>query len=110
MINKVNPGLLKHKILFYKNGVIIDDDGFKTSSLTNFLTTKCALLANTYTDNRRGNSKSFDSSSANLTCVVRFNKDISSKCIVEIFDKKYRIKSIEMVDFNRYLKLVLQNV
>lgn len=110
MISKVNPGKLREKISFYKNEKTIDKQGFKTSSLQNFLNTKCSLDDFYYSESKRSTNKNFDSSYDAVTCTVRYDSRIDSKCIVEVMGKKYKIKNLKLLSGKRFIKLVLQDV
>lgn len=111
MINTVNPGDFKYKIKFFKNAKSVDEDGFKTSSLTEFLTTKCSIIDDSYVDSRRSTKKTIDSSSVTVSCIVRYDSRIDKNCIVEIDGQKHRIKSFaNKKRANKFLELVLLSV
>lgn len=106
----MNPGSLKHRVSFFKTITATDEDGFKTKQFTEFLSTKCAIKQTAYTDNNRSSSKNLDSAKTLIYCTVRYHKDIDATCTVELYDEKYRIKSLANVNYeNRILELVLQN-
>ena len=56
MSTSINPGRLKHKVSFFKNEVTRDSEGFKVSSFSHLLTTKCAITGSSYIDNKRSSS------------------------------------------------------
>lgn len=106
----MNPGSLQHRVNFYKTLTTVDKDGFKNKSFQKFLTTKCSIKQLTYTDKNRSGSKNMDSGSNQIYCTVRYNKNIDETCEVEIYGKKYRIKTITNVNYqNRILEMVLQD-
>lgn len=107
----MNVGALKHRIKVYKNTVVRDKEGFKTSSLSLILSTKCEIYEEAYIDNRRGNSKNMDSSQSKVTCILRYSSLIDPSCIVELYGSKYRISSLSNVKHsNHEMKMVLQIV
>ena len=110
MSSSINPGRLKHKISFLKNEVTRDSEGFKVSSLSSFLTTKCAVTSSSYVDNKRSSSKNLDSYDRMIYITLRYDARITKSCIVEFQGEKFRIKSFENVDYeNHWLKLVIQS-
>lgn len=110
MISKYNPGNLKYSVSFYSNTVTRDAQGFKVSSLSKVLTTKCGVIDSYFEDSKRSGSDNYDTTRNSITIVVRYSDKINEKCLVEIFGTKYRIKKYQVFDMKRYLKLVLQNV
>ena len=106
----MNPGKLKHKISFLTNEVTRDSEGFKVSSLSRFLTTKCAVTSSSHVDNKRSSSKNLDTYDKMIYIILRYDERITKSCIVEFRGEQFRIKSFENVDYeNRWLKLVIQS-
>lgn len=110
MISKYNPGNLRYPVSFYSNAVTRDSQGFKVSSLSKVLSTKCGVEDSYFEDIKRSGSGNYDTTQNTFTIVVRYSDKIDKRCLVEIFDKKYRIKKYQNFDMKRYLKLVLQDV
>lgn len=110
MSTSINPGRLKHKISFFKNEVTRDSEGFKVSSFSHLLTTKCAITGSSYIDNKRSSSKSLDTHDRMLYIILRYDARITKSCTVEFQGEKFRVKNFENVDYeNRWLKLVIQS-
>lgn len=106
----INPGELKVPITFYKNEIAIDEEGFKNTTYTKILSTKCNPYNTKTTDNERSSENSYDSVSTSIYCRLRYHKDLNKDCIAEIAGVKYRIKSFTNVRFaNKILELILQH-
>lgn len=106
----INPGVFKHKMVILRNEIAKDLDGFKTSTITEVLSTKCAITGATFSDKTRSSGDEINSTEKTIKCQMRYSDKVNENCLVKIKDITYKIRSIENVNFdNKILELVLHN-
>lgn len=106
----INPGILKHRISFYKKMTTIDSEGFKQSNDTLFLNTKCSVDKISDIDNNRSTSKKIDSKKELIYCTLRYHPEISKDCVAYFKNKRFKVVEIDNINFaNKILKLVLRD-
>jgi len=104
----INPGELKHRISFYTTAETVDNEGFKSASQVLLFTTKCKILENKKKDPTKSATKSIDSKKVTMTIVIRYTDSIDIHCIADFQGKKFRVETIEDIDYeNRFLKVDL---
>lgn len=104
----INPGNLKHKIDFYSNEFVRDEEGFKTATTVKLFSTKCAVTSNSIIDNKRSGDDALDTLNDTITCVIRYNSKIDTNTTATFQNQNYRVKNYENVKFeNRFLRLTL---
>lgn len=104
----INPGNLKHRIDFYSNEFVRDEEGFKTATTVKILSTKCAITSNSIIDNKRSGDDALDTFNNTLTCVIRYSSKINENTTATFNNENYRVKNYENLKFeNRFLRLTL---
>lgn len=104
----VNPGKLKHRIDFYSNQFVRDEEGFKTATTVKILSTKCAVTTNSIIDNKRSGDDALDTANDSLTCVIRYSPKIDTNTTAILKGKHFRVKNYENIKFeDRFLRLTL---
>lgn len=106
----INPGTLKHRIHFYSNVTSVDSQGFKVTTASKILSTKCSIKKSYFQESNRSTSKNLDTHNDYVICTIRYNKLINDSCTVELKGVKYRIKSLNNVNgLDKILEITLQN-
>ena len=107
----INPGQLKHRYKVFTKTKGVDSQGFKTETLSEIISGKCAITSIITEDNEKSSSKEMNTKKTLVTCIMRYNSKIDENCIVELNGKQWRVKSLLNINFeNRYLKMVMTDV